>query len=447
MTTTIEPNISSYLQAYEDFASRTPHRPAWLTALREQGMARFSATGFPTTRDEEWRYTNTAAIANTAFVLDDAPPAPVTHAALEAFRFGQTAAELVFVDGRYVSALSTVAGHTAGLDVMPLSNAIAQHEALVSDALGKHLDTKADPFAAMNSAFIEDGLFVHVHRKAAIEHPIHVLYVSTGGKTPRVTHPRNLILACPQSQVTIVESYVSLGEGVSFSNAATEIVVGEQAQVHHYLIERENLSSFNVQTLAIHQARNSRCDSHALLLGGALVRNNVNPVLAGEHCECLVNGLYIGGGRQHMDNHMRVVHAQPHGDSRQYYKGILTDQARGVFTGRIIVNPGAQKTDAKQTNANLLLSTEAHVDTKPQLEIYADDVKCTHGATIGQIDEEAIFYLQSRGIGREAARNLLVFAFANESFDRMTAGPVRAYCERLLVARMPHAEMFEDVLI
>jgi len=223
-------------------------------------------------------------------------------------------------------------------------------------------------------------------------------------------------------------------------------VVGENAHVEHYFLEQESPKAFNISTLRIHQQRDSRSTSHSVLLGGKLVRNNVHTVLGGEGCDCLINGLYVGSDSQHMDNHMRVEHAQPHGDSRQFYKGILNDRSSAVFSGRIIVHPGAQKTDAKQTNKNLLLSEEAHVDTKPQLEIYADDVKCTHGATIGQLDEEAIFYLRARGLGIDAARSLLIHAFAGESLDRMGIPSIREYLDKLLLARLPGGTILEQVL-
>ena len=247
-----------------------------------------------------------------------------------------------------------------------------------------------------------------------------------------MNHPRNLIVAEENSQVTVVEDYVSLGEGTTFSNAATELVAGDNANVSHYMIVREGDSAYNFSTLRIQQGRHANVATHSLLLSGALVRNNVHPVLAGEGSECLINGLFMANGRQHMDNYMLVEHASPHCASRQFYNGILDDRAHGVFHGRIIVHKDAQKTDAKQTNRNLLLSDDARIDTKPQLEIYADDVKCTHGATIGQIEENALFYLRSRGIDEISARKLLLLAFASECLERMAANPARDHVEQLI---------------
>jgi Fe-S cluster assembly protein SufD len=257
-----------------------------------------------------------------------------------------------------------------------------------------------------------------------------------------MNHPRNLIVADENSQVTVVEDYVSLGEGTTFSNAATELVAGDNAKVAHYMIVREGDQAYNFSTLRIQQGRSANVATHSLLLSGALVRNNVHPVLAGEGSECLINGLFMANGRQHMDNYMLVEHASPHCDSRQFYNGILNGQSHGVFHGRIIVHKDAQKTDAKQTNRNLLLSDDAQIDTKPQLEIYADDVKCTHGATIGRFDDNALFYLRSRGLAEAAARHVLLLAFANECLDRMNSPQVRDQLEKLVVAGLPEAARF-----
>src|SRR5262249_49567958 len=309
---------------------------------------------------------------------------------------------------------------------------ISEHPNLVEPYLGRYLDIQRDAFSALNTAFAQDGAFVHIPRGVVIDKPIHVLFVSTAGDAPSMNHPRNLFIADEESEVTLVEEYLSLDEATAFSNAVTELVAKESAVVSHYMIEREDKNAFNVSTLRIEQAKSANVASHSVLLGGGLGRNNVNPVLDGEGAECLINGLFVGNGRQHLDNYMLVEHAKAHCNSRQFYNGILDDHAHGVFHGRIIVHKDAQKTDAKQTNRNLLLSDDAQIDTKPQLEIYADDVKCTHGATIGQIEETALFYLRSRGIDEASARKLLLLAFANECLDRMQQELVRHYVEGLI---------------
>ena len=245
-------------------------------------------------------------------------------------------------------------------------------------------------------------------------------------------HPRNLIIVEDEGQATIIEEYVSLGTGIVFCNSATELIAGENATVAHYMMEREHTEAFNVSTLRIQQGRSANVASHSILLGGGLVRNNVHPVLAGEGGECLINGLFVGNGRQHLDNYMHVEHASPHCSSRQFYNGILDGHAHGVFHGRIVVHKDAQKTDARQTNNNLLLSEESLINTKPQLEILADDVKCIHGATIGQLDEEALFYLRTRGIGDAAARSLLTYAFASEIIGRIRIQPIQCRLDLLL---------------
>jgi Fe-S cluster assembly protein SufD len=251
-----------------------------------------------------------------------------------------------------------------------------------------------------------------------------------------MNHPRNLILAEEGAELTVVEEFLSLGDTTAFCNAATELVAGEGAVVSHYRIEQGNRGLFQISTLRIQQDKSANVSSHSLLLGGALVRNNVHPVLAGEGGVCLINGLFLGREREHVDNYMLVEHASAHCESRQFYHGILDDQAHGVFHGRIIVHKDAQKTDAKQTNRNLLLSDNAQIDTKPQLEIFADDVKCTHGATIGQIEENALFYLRARGIDELSARRLLLEAFASECLDRMKEGPARAHAAELIRAHI-----------
>jgi Fe-S cluster assembly protein SufD len=318
-----------------------------------------------------------------------------------------------------------------------LSRTIANRPEIVVDQLGHYLDIARDPFCALNTAFAQDGAYVHVARGVVLTEPIHLLYVATSNGAVAMTHPRNLIVIEDEGQALIVEEYVSWGaETIALSNAVTELIAGGNTTVTHTMIEREHLQTYNLSTLRIEQARNANITSHSLLSGGALVRNNVHPVLAGEGAECLINGLFIGGGRQHLDNYMLVEHASPHCASRQFYNGILDGRSHGVFHGRIIVHKDAQRTDAKQTNRNLLLSDDAQINTKPQLEIHADDVKCTHGATIGQIEEGALFYLRSRGISESEARRILLQAFAGECLDRMAAGAARDYCEAVVEQRL-----------
>ncbi|MGZ4828478.1 MAG: Fe-S cluster assembly protein SufD [Candidatus Angelobacter sp.] len=429
-----------YLEIFDQFSNRAAAQPRWLQSLRQDAFARFSETGFPTTHDEDWRFTNVAAVANTAFEL--AGPETVGREQLETFGASQFACHLVFVNGLFSKEFSTIAPFAKGVKVGSLAAHLKNDPAGLEPHLGRYLNTQRDPFAALNTAFIDDGAFVYVPRGVVVEAPIYVLYVTVPGTTPTMNQPRNLIVAEEDSQVTVVEDYVSLGEGTTFSNAATELVAGDNANVSHYMVVREGDQAYNFSTLRIQQGRDANVATHSLLLSGALVRNNVHPVLAGEGSHCLINGLFMANGRQHMDNYMLVEHASPHCDSRQFYNGILNGQSHGVFHGRIIVHKDAQKTDAKQTNRNLLLSDDAQIDTKPQLEIYADDVKCTHGATIGQFDDNALFYLRSRGLAEAAARHVLLLAFANECLDRMNSPQIREHLEKLVVAGMPEAATF-----
>jgi len=426
------------LQNYEESFSGleksvASHEPAWLRRLRQDGFARFGETGFPTVRDEDWRFTNLSPIAQTPFRLVRNGHHLPSLAEVAPHRLAGAGCELVFVDGRFTAKLSSAGKFPNGVKVGSLAAEIAANPGAVEPHLGRYLNIQRDAFSALNSAFIEDGAYVHVPKGIVLESPIHLLFISTAHDSPSVNYPRNLIVAGENSQATIVENYVSLGRGErALCNTVTELVAGDHSVISHYMIEREDESAFNVSTLRIQQGRAADVASHSLLVGGALVRNNVHPVLAGEGGECLINGLFVGRGRQHLDNYMLVEHASPHCRSRQFYNGILDGHARGVFHGRIIVHKDAQKTDAKQTNRNLLLSDTAQIDTKPQLEIYADDVKCTHGATIGQIEENSLFYLRSRGIDEATARQLLLFAFASECLDRMKEGPARTYVESLI---------------
>jgi Fe-S cluster assembly protein SufD len=420
--------LENYAEQFGRF--QTPGAPSWLRELRQNGFTRFAETGFPTLRDEDWRFTNLSAIAQTPFHLVRNGKSLPSAAEVSAYQIAGAACELVFVDGRWIRSLSSVRELPDGLRVASLAAEITNHSGAIEPHLGRYLDIQRDPFSALNTAFMEDGAYIEVSRGVVLESPIHLLFLSTAHDRAMMNHPRNLIVCGENSQATIIEDYVSLGRGSRvLSNTATELIAGDHSVISHYMIEREDEEAFNVSTLRIQQGRAADVASHSILSGGALVRNNVHPVLAGEGSECLINGLFMGRHHQHLDNYMLVEHASPHCGSRQFYNGILDHQAHGVFHGRIIVHKNAQKTDAKQTNRNLLLSDTAQIDTKPQLEIYADDVKCTHGATIGQIEENSLFYLRSRGIDEASARRLLLFAFASECLDRMRTGPARTYVE------------------
>ena len=437
-------DLEAYLEIFKRFENGAGGA-AWLRPLRKAAMARSAELGFPTVRDEDWKFTNLSSLARKKFTLPAGGSEP-TARQLSRYKLPEAdAARLVFVDGRFNHGLSDVGKLPKGVRVGSLAAALNEHRELVEPHLAEHLDYQTDFFAALNTAFLEDGGFIYVPRGVVVERPIHLLFVAMEAAEPTMIHPRNLVIVEDVAQVAVVEDYVNLGGKEYLSNIATELIAGESAVVDHYLIERESTKAYSIGTLRIQQGRASDVASHTLLFGGALVRNNVHPVLAGEGAECLVNGLFMPAGRQHMDNFMRVEHASPHCGSRQFYTGILEDKSRGVFSGRIVVHEEAQKTDAKQTNRNLLLSDDAQMDSKPQLEIYADDVKCTHGATIGQLDEEAIFYLRARGVPKDVARALLLYGFAAENLERMRLQSVRRYVETVVKARLPQGNILKQI--
>lgn len=422
-----------YRESFEAFEESRRGEPPWVKKLRGEAFSRFQELGFPTTRIEAWKYTGVAPIARTSFRLASREPARAVMMERE------NRTRLVFVNGLLRRELSSLPRP----EVVRLSSL---HEALASrpDALEPHLARHADfasqAFTAWNTAFFEDGAFVEVPGGAVLEEPIELVFLSRPGSDPTVSHPRNLILVGPNSQATFVERYA--GDGATYlTNAVTELLVGDGAVVEHYKVQREGLAAYHVHALEIRQDRASSFTSHNVALGAALARTDLRVVFAGEGSECVLNGLFVGTGSQHLDNHTMIDHARPHCTSRELYKGILDGKARGVFHGTIIVRPGAQKTDAMQTNKNLLLSRQALVDSTPVLEIFADDVKCKHGSTIGQLDEDALFYLRSRGIGETEARALLTYAFAADLTARIRIPTIRAEIEEWAGLRLTGASL------
>lgn len=428
MTVGVKETQDLWLDAFVEAERRSRDtEPARLRELRGEAWERFRSLGFPTTKHEEWKYTNVAPIARAAFrTAQSREPASPPLAGMDGPR-------LVFVNGRFHPGLS--------LRALPKGvRAGSLREASLREVFGERVARYArfdrHPFVALNTALFEDGALVEIGRGVVVEQPIRLVHLSAPGQEPSACHPRVLILAGEQSQASIIEVYLSLGEGIFFTNAVTELAAAQDAVVEHYRIEQEAPRVYHIATVQYHQGRGASILSHNVVFGGGLVRNDVNSVLDGEGAECILNGLYVAGGEQHVDNHTALDHAQPHTSSREYYKGVLDGKATGVFNGKIIVRPGAQKTDAIQSNKNLLLSTEASINTKPQLEIYADDVRCTHGATVGQLDEEAIFYLRTRAIPRETARELLTYAFAADVLGRMKVDAVREQLEGELFRRL-----------
>ena len=431
-----------HLEKFRRFETETK-QPAWLFPLRKAGMACFADLGFPTLQDEDWRFTNVAPIAKLPFrpVLKAATQVPAVETVGRLTFGGIAATRLVFVDGHFVPELSAAASPAAGVTITSLAGALAADSPGVRDHLGRLSGEEAAAFAALNTAFFQDGAFIRVPAGAAVVAPIHLLYISSGAEAGATSHPRNLVLLDAGGRATVLESYVSLADAPSFTNAVTELALGDQAVLEHVKFQDESASAFHVAAIHSRLGRGANLVAHSISTGARLSRNNLRTCLAGEGGECVLNGLYVTHGDQLADHHMVVEHAQPRCNSHEYYNGILDGRSKGVFHGRIHVHSGAQKTDAKQTNKNLLLSEDATVDTKPQLEIYADDVKCTHGATIGQLNDESIFYLRARGIGLERARRMLIHAFAGEIIDRIRFAPARQELNQLVWGRLeanPH---------
>lgn len=417
----------------------------WFDTTRAAAFERFSELGFPGTRDEAWRHTNVAPIAAQGFAPADGDAAVAPDAMKPLVLPDGGGARLVFVNGRLSRALSST-GSVGGVRMCGLAEAMGDADGVAARHLARHASFDAHAFTALNTALLVDGALVHIPAGAVVDGAIELVFISTSSAPATVSHPRSLIIAERNCQATIVETYAGVGAGVYFTNAVTEVVAGDGAVVDHYKVGREGERAYHVGTLQIHQERGSQVSSHALTFGGRLVRNDINTVMSGEGCCCTLRGLYVIGGEQHVDNHLVVDHARAHCDSREFFKGILDGGATGVFTGRIVVRDGAQKTDAKQTNNSLILSDRARVESQPQLEIFADDVKCTHGATIGRVDDEAVFYLRSRGLGDVLARSMLVHAFAGESVAEIKVEALRRRLESLVLTRLPQGGLLQGAL-
>jgi Fe-S cluster assembly protein SufD len=425
-----------YLSAFRGNQTTRTDTPPWLNDLRESAIASFKALGFPTTRSEDWKYTNVEPIVSLAFGHANGQAKTVTADQLFALSFTDfTCNRLVFVNGTYVPQFSSLRESPEGVRVQSLAEALMNDDRTLQPHLGRYARYQRESFVALNTAFMEDGAVVVVPAGCRLEEPIYLVFVSTGDEKPLASYPRNLIVLESASEAKIVESYVGLATGAYFTNAVTELIGGENSVVEHYRLQRETQTGFHIGTLEARVGRNGHCTAHSITLGGSLIRNDVHVVLEGEGSECILNGLYLMDGKQHVDNHTEIEHIQPRATSLELYKGVLGGKARGVFNGKIVVHKDAQKTDARQTNKNLLLSEGAVVNTKPQLEIHADDVKCSHGSTIGQLDADALFYLRSRGVGREDAQGLLSYAFASDVVSRIKIPRMRARLDDFLLTR------------
>jgi Fe-S cluster assembly protein SufD len=429
----------AFVASFEAFAKTRAGEPAWLAGLRHAALHRFADQGFPTTKHEDWRHTSVATIARTAFRLADDRDQQVSAGALKPLGVEAFPAHVVFVNGRFAPEWSTRA-LPEGLEVLSLAALIARDPRRLEPHVAQVMGRVHTVFADLNTAFFSDGAALFVKPGAVVAEPLLVAYLTSAGDgQPLVCHPRTLVVAGRGSQATLLESYGSPDGRVSLTNAVSEILLEDDAILDHSTLQQHGESAFHVASVAVRQSRGSHYTNHNVALGAALARTDLDAVLAAEGTECTLNGLFVGHDRQHLDTRTRIDHAAPHGTSRQLYKGVLDGQSRGVFTGRVVVHKDAQKTDAQQTNKNLLLSRDALVDSTPALEIHADDVKCKHGSTTGQLDPLALFYLRSRGIGEDAARSLLTYAFASDVVGRIKVPAFRAGLEAFLHRRLPSA--------
>ena len=400
----------------------------WLDASCRDAYAHFERNGFPKPRDEDWKYTRVASIENTAFSFPEAS----TPAAFDPRELDLGGMQMVFVDGHFQSDLSTLNQATDGISLMSLAEAIETHPLKIKAHLHRHSDGHRNAFSALNTALSRDGAVVLLEPSAHLVQPLHLLFIATG-TSDVMMHPRILIVADHSSELVLIEHFIALADQRYFNNVLTEISLADNASLVHYKFQHESSKAFHVSNLDITQGAHSRFESHSLSLGAQLARHDLQINLNGPGAQCTLNGLYTTTGRQHVDYHTRIDHRVSHCTSVQDYKGILGGRSRGVFNGRVFVHKDAQRTDAQQSNRNLLLSRDAEIDTKPQLEIHADDVKCAHGATVGQLDEQMVYYLRSRGIDEAHARALLTYGFARDIVDRISLAPLREQVANALV--------------
>ncbi len=440
--------IAHYVEAHGGLARRLPGQDLpWLAWFRKHGLERFAALGFPDTRLEDWKYTRVTPITKRAFTpAIEAAAGRQGPAATVSPIEGLDCYKLAFTDGIHVPSLSTPPPAQSGLTVGGLAAMIEETPETVRAHLGRIAGDGASGFSALNAAFLGDGALIHVAPGQRLDKPVVLEFHSSPGKLESCVQPRILVVAEDGAEAVVIEHYTGEARSVYFTNAVTEVSVGAHARIEHHKLQDESRKAFHVATLAVDQAAGSRFQSHSFSIGGALVRNDIRCVLGAEGGDCELNGLFLATARQHVDYHTLIEHARPECTSREHYKGILDGHARGVFNGSVRVHTDAQKSDARQASDNLVLSRDAEIDTKPELEIYADDVKCTHGATVGQLDERMVFYLRSRGIDESAARGLLTYGFAHEVVSRVALEPLRAAIEREILAWLPEAGKIREMV-
>ena len=434
---------SGFTGEYQAFTRQVTRRtPDWLNTIRQCAFESFQALGFPTTKNEDWHFTSVAPIVEAAYPPRTAPGGDVKPEDLAPFTFGASDwPTIVFVNGVFAPALSSLEALPDGVKVYDLATALRTGDPLVERHLSKFAASEVNAFTALNSAFVSEGAVVRIAKEFEVDRPIHILFASDAIAAKTQSNPRTLIVAERHSKATVIESYVATGDASYFTNAVTEVLLEDGANLSHLKIQRESPRAFHVGTIEAEQKRDSHYQSFSFSTGAALARTNIYTTLDGEGAGATLNGLYMLDGEQHCDHQTKIEHAQPNCFSRELYKGVLDGASHGVFNGKVYVDPIAQKTDGKQTNKVLLLSERAQVDTKPQLEIFADDVKCTHGATVGRVDETALFYMKSRGVNKELARRLLTYAFAAEVLETIEVEAVRREMEQATLQRFTGIEV------
>ncbi len=417
----------------------------WFSKQRQSAFDIFQESGFPNTRVEDWKYTDVKPIAKNTFSnITESNMASDNNEIDEILIKGLDCINLVFINGAYSEKYSDIKNISNKIVIKSMADALINDESLLKKHLTKHINQELNSFTALNTAFIQDGAYINISANTNIDKPINITYISRDSNHPFATHPRNLIVMGENSNATIIENYVGSGKVNYFTNSVTETVLLQGAVLKHYKIQQEGSSAFHIASLNTSQSKDSRFESHLVSIGGALVRNNINASLNEEGAEIIMNGLYMTEDVQHVDNHTRVDHLKPHTQSHQNYRGVLNGKSRGVFNGKVVVHPQAQKIEAYQNNANLLLSDDAEIDTKPELEIYADDVKCTHGATVGQLDDDMLFYLRSRAVDEKTARSLLTYAFADEVISEINLKEIQNKLERLIIGRLPDSSLIRE---
>lgn len=427
MTNLTNPAIDHFLAEYTRVKNNlSGNDVTWLDQLRQQALEQFVRHGFPTLQHEDWKYTDVTALTKRAFKWS-APTKEIVD--LKSIVFEKLPCHrLVFINGHYSAAYSQLFDLPKDVQLKSLAEMITSQPEILEPYLGR-LAVPNQAFIALNNVFFHDGVYLHLAPNTVLQHPIHIVHLSTTQPEPHFTAPRNLIIAEKNSEAVIIESFISTATNEHFSNSISEIFMGENCKIDHYKLLEEQPTAFHIDTLQVQQQTQSSFNDYAFTLNGGFVRTDTNITLAEEHAACTLNGLYLGRGKQHIDHHTFVDHAKPHGTSHENYKGVLADRSRAVFNGKVMVRVGAYKTNAEQSNKNLLLSKDAEIDTKPQLEIYNDDVRCTHGAAVGQLDDDFMFYLRSRGLSESNARGILIYAFVREILEKVPLKPLREHLE------------------